>query len=156
MKIEYWNIGKTREIYVQEGMAYYIKNIKRYCSLETKILSAASGKHTHSIESYKAFEAQQVLKRLIKSDFLVILDETGRTYTSVDFAGWLRRTIDQSPRRLIFLTGGAYGFSNQIYERAQFKLSLSLMTFPHQLIRILFLEQLYRGFTIINNQSYHH
>ena len=156
MNIEFWHIGKTKETYVAEGMALYEKNIKRYASYTSRTISAAIGRKITDVTAYKKYEAQHVLKAIDTSDFLVLLDEKGVQQTSEKFAQWLQKTIDSSPRRIVFLIGGAYGFSNEIYARAQYTLGLSKMTFPHQLVRILFLEQLYRAFTIINNQSYHH
>ena len=156
MKIEFWHIGKTKEKYVQSGMDIYEKNIRRYCTYTSKSLTAAIGRKNNDIKAYQQQEAVAVLKSLEDSDHLVLLDELGKHRSSVDFSSWLQKTIDRSPRRIIFLIGGAYGFSDEIYRRAQDQISLSKMTFPHQLVRILFLEQLYRAFTIINNQSYHH
>ena len=156
MKIEFWHIGKTKEIYVQQGMDIYEKNIRRYCTYTNKTLTAASGRKNTDIKAYQDQEAQAVLKSLDSADHLILLDEAGKHHTSIGFSQWLQKTIDTSPRRLIFLIGGAYGFSEEVYARAQNQISLSKMTFPHQLVRVLFLEQLYRAFTIINNQSYHH
>ena len=156
MKIEFWHIGRTRENYVQQGMDIYEKNIKRYCQYQSKSLTAAVGRQKNDTKAYKEYEAQVVLKAIDTGDRLVLLDEAGASYTSTAMAQWLQKTIDTSPRRLIFLIGGAYGFSEKIYQRADHKISLSPMTFPHQLVRVLFLEQLYRAFTIINNQNYHH
>ena len=156
MKIEFWYIGKTKELYVQQGMDIYEKNIKRYTGYASKSLTSASGRKIQDQRKYREFEAQVVLKALEDTDHLVLLDEAGQHYTSIKFAQWVQHTIDTSPRRLIFLIGGAYGFTDEIYTRAKSKISLSKMTFPHQLVRILFLEQLYRAFTIINNKSYHH
>lgn len=156
MNIEFWHIGKTKVSYVTEGMAYYEKNIKRYANYKSRTLNAAVGRNIQDKSAYKKYEAQFILKALNPTDFLILLDEGGQQATSTQFSRWLQKTIDTSPRRIVFLIGGAYGFSQEIYDRAQFKIGLSKMTFPHQLVRLIFLEQLYRAFTIINNQSYHH
>jgi 23S rRNA (pseudouridine1915-N3)-methyltransferase len=156
MNIEFWHIGKTKESYVVEGMAYYFKHIKRYGSFRIRNLNAAAGRNIQDHAAYKKYEGQQIMKALESTDFLVLLDERGLQKTSEKFASWLQKTIDTSPKRIIFLIGGAYGYSEEIYARGQCELALSKMTFPHQLVRILFLEQLYRAFTIINHQSYHH
>ena len=156
MKIEFWHIGKTTEPYVKEGMAFYEKNIKHYCTFKTHVIPSAAGRGIKNKSDYQQYEGQKVLKSLDPADTLVVLDEAGEAMTSVNFAQWLQQRIDRSPRRIIFLIGGAYGFSKEIYHRSQYKLSLSPMTFPHQLVRILFLEQLYRAYTIIHRKSYHH
>lgn len=156
MKIEFWYLGKTRESYVLKGMEVYEKNIKRYCSYSSRTLPAATGYQKTDIKAYQSKEAHTILRSLDPADHLVLLDEAGKHTNSRGFALWLQKTIDRSPRRLVFLIGGAYGFSQEIYDRANDQISLSKMTFPHQLVRVLFLEQLYRAFTIINNQSYHH
>ncbi len=156
MKIEFWHVGKTTEQYVRQGIELYTKRIAAYYPIKFVTLSSSSGKKKQDILLYKKNEGELILKRLDKSDYLVLLDERGKTKTSVQFATWLQQLIDRSPRRIIFLIGGAYGFSDEILNRAQEKISLSTMTFPHQLVRIIFLEQLYRACTILHNKSYHH
>lgn len=156
MKIAVWHIGKTKFSYVQDGMSHYTKLLDRYCSLELKYLKAASGVTSNNIQTYQKIEATQVMSKLNNSDYLVLLDESGKQFSSVAMSTWLQSAIERSPARIVFLIGGAYGFDSSVYARAQFKLSLSKMTFPHQLVRIVFLEQLYRSFTILNNQPYHH
>ena len=156
MKIELWYIGKTRLDYIQQGIDHYVKQLMRYCQLEVKQLKSASGITNSDIRAYKKSEAEYTIRNLKSTDYLVLLDEGGVIYSSTEMSSWLQSTIDRSMPRIVFLIGGAYGFDESIYERAQFKLSLSKMTFPHQLVRVIFLEQLYRAFTILNNQNYHH
>lgn len=157
MIIEFWQVGKTKDSFVKDGSAYYEKLIKHFHRFETKTLPTAVGRGINDdISRYKKYEGEAILKQVTPQDFLVILDEKGKTFTSQKFAYWLRDEIDRSHRRMIFLIGGAYGFSAEVYDRANVKIRLSDMTFPHQLVRIIFLEQLYRAFTILRNKSYHH
>jgi len=156
VNIEFWHIGKTSVDFVKSGVAYYQKQIGHYCTFKIVSLSSAVGKGITAIDRYKQVEADILMKKIKPGDFLVLLDEAGATLTSKKMASWLQKTIDRSPRRIIFLIGGAYGFADEVYDRSQYKLSLSPMTFPHQLVRIIFLEQLYRAFTIIHRKKYHH
>jgi 23S rRNA (pseudouridine1915-N3)-methyltransferase len=155
MKIELWLVGKT-EPYVQEAFDRFAKRIKHYIGFELVVFPESRKKGNSSPEQLKAAEAMDILAKLTDADHLVLLDEKGREFGSEDFAAWINKQMVSGKRKLVFLIGGAYGFDAAIYKRANETLSLSKMTFSHQVIRVLFIEQLYRGFTIINNEPYHH
>lgn len=156
MIIEFWQVGKTKDTFVKDGAAYYEKLVKHFHKFETKTLPTAVGRGINDISKYKQYEGEAIIKQLNPQDYLILLDEKGKSFDSVGFSRWLSDEIDRSHRRMVFLIGGAYGFSPDVYARANRKIRLSDMTFPHQLVRVLFLEQLYRAFTILHNKSYHH
>ena len=155
MKTELWAIGKTSEPYLGEGMALYQKRLGYYLKFGLEIIPDVRKAGKLSPDQLKVKEAESVLRRLQPGDFLVLLDEAGKQHTSESFAGFLNHKMQMSYKRLIFLIGGAYGFSPELYARADGKLSLSRMTFSHQMVRLFFLEQLYRAMTILNNEPYH-
>jgi 23S rRNA (pseudouridine1915-N3)-methyltransferase len=140
MKTVCWVIGKTQEKYLQEGIREYLGRIKHYWPFEYVEMN---------------IEMADLSKRIENSDIVVLLDEKGKQYDSVEFAHFLDKVQHSGGKRLLFLIGGAYGFNPKIYERAQFQLSLSKMTFTHQMVRLFFLEQFYRAMTILKNESYH-
>lgn len=155
MRVACWFIGKTSEAYLQTGTAHYAKRLGHYLPFETEIIPDVKGAGKLSPEQLKSREAEQVLARLKPEDGLILLDERGDTHDSVAFAQWLDRQLQQPYRRLIFLVGGAYGFAPELYHRSQAKLSLSKMTFSHQMVRLFLLEQLYRAMTILRHEPYH-
>ena len=154
MKIELWAIGNTNEQYLTEGIKIFEKRLKHYCKFEIVTIKDVKEKRLDP-QTLKKKEGEQILKKLDNGDVLVILDEKGKQFTSVEYAKQLQKWKNQSPRRLIFLIGGAFGFDKAIYERANQKISLSDMTFSHQMIRLFYVEQLYRAYTILNNEPYH-
>ncbi|MBT8220712.1 MAG: 23S rRNA (pseudouridine(1915)-N(3))-methyltransferase RlmH [Bacteroidia bacterium] len=155
MKIELWYIGKNAFPFVEDGMKIFEKRIKRYNPFEIVcIQDVKSGKKIES-KTIMANEARKILTKLTKDDFVIILDENGKIYGSKSFSEQVNTWLQISKKRLIFLVGGAFGFDQSIYDRSNVQLSLSKMTFSHQLIRLIFLEQLYRGFTILRNEKYH-
>lgn len=155
MQVEFWTIGKSEKGFIEDGIKTFVQKIKYFQKVNVlEIKAGPDGKQ--EAEVYKKIEKEAILSRLNKEDYLVVLDEKGQLFSSVKFAAWLENyAVHYSSKRLIFLVGGAYGFHEDIYNRAQFKISLSPMTFSHQLIRIIFLEQLFRAYTIINNHPYH-
>ncbi|MDP4710397.1 MAG: 23S rRNA (pseudouridine(1915)-N(3))-methyltransferase RlmH [Saprospiraceae bacterium] len=155
MKIECWFIGKTNENYLSEGIAIFLKRLKRYVPIEVVILPdiKQSGNADH-IQLKKA-EAQLVEKRLKPGDMLILLDEKGSTYSSEALAARVNHWLNQPGQRLIFLVAGAYGADAQLKTLATEKLSLSQLTFSHQMVRLFFMEQLYRAMTILHNEPYH-
>ena len=153
MKVEFWMIGKTTESYLKEGVEHYEKRIQRYLPFEMKVFPASRAKNA---SAQMEAEKDRITKALKPNDQLIILDETGSVYTSQAFAAFLQKWFNESTQRLIFLAGGAYGIHETLQNQAKAQLALSPMTFPHELIRVVFLEQLYRGLTIINNEPYHH
>ncbi len=155
MKLSLYFVGKTSFDYVSKGVAEYEKRIKRYINFEIKIIKdIKTGKNMPS-ETVKKKEGEQILKNIIPSDFVILADEKGKQYTSREFAKFIDNKINTGTKHLIFVIGGAYGFSEDVYKRANGKLSLSIMTFSHQPIRVLLAEQLYRAFTIIKGEPYH-
>ncbi len=155
MKVELWMIGKTNKNYLQEGIREYEKRLRRYLPFSMEVIPDVKNAGKMSPAQLKEKEGQLILDRLKTEDLLILLDEKGKHFTSEDFAREMEKLLSQSHRRLIFLIGGAYGFSENVYQRAQKKLALSKMTFSHQMIRLFFLEQLYRAMTILKNEPYH-
>lgn len=156
MKIKLWMIGKTAESYLEKGMAIYEKRLPHYLPFQAEILPDIKQAKNMDRPTLKLREGEMVLKKLDKRDFLALMDENGKQFRSVDFAAQIERWSLQGIDNLVFLIGGAYGFSDEVYERANFKMSLSPMTFSHQMVRLIFLEQLYRACSINKGEPYHH
>lgn len=156
MKIKLIQVGKTTENYLLEGIEKYNKRINRYTSFEIVTIPELKNTKKLSQEQQKQQEGILIAKKIENTDFVILLDEKGKSYSSVNFAKLIEQKAIQSTKQLTFIIGGPYGFSEEIYQRANSKLSLSAMTFSHQLIRLLFLEQVYRAHTIIKNEPYHH
>ncbi len=154
MKIELWAIGKTNEKYLEAGIEIFEKRLKNYLPFTFYILPDVKQKTTDGAQLKKK-ESEIILSKLAPEDFLVLLDEQGREYTSTALAHWLERRLATSQRKMVFLIGGAFGFSPEIYARANEQLALSKLTFSHQMVRLFFLEQLYRAMTILKNEPYH-
>ena len=155
MKILFVITGQTSDRAMVDMMAEYEKRLSRFVTIgicELKIRN----ERNEPIQSIKEKEQKQQLKQISEKDFLVLLDEKGKEFSSVEFAKQLEKWLAASSRKIIFMTGGAYGFADDILRRADLKISFSKFTFTHQMIRVLLLEQVYRAFTIINNQKYHH
>lgn len=156
MKVQFWVIGKTTDSYLIDGIKDYNNRLTHYCKYEyIELPSAKIGKNATATDTQNK-EAEIVLDKIEKSDFLVILDEQGKNFTSKEFGAFLSNHQMIGTKKLIFLIGGAYGFSDRIYKRANQKIALSKMTFTHQMVRLIFTEQLYRGFTITKGEKYHH
>ena len=155
MSFQLWMIGKTKEEFLLNGIQSYTQRVSRYLKVESYILP--SHKHASSLEAnkLKQEEAAIVLKKLKPSDYLIILDEHGKNPDSRQFASLLEDRMNDSGRSTIFLIGGAYGFTDEIRQRSNLNISLSKMTFSHQLVRLIFWEQLYRAVAIINRLPYH-
>jgi 23S rRNA (pseudouridine1915-N3)-methyltransferase len=156
MKIKLLQIGKTNDEYLLRGIDEYSVRIKNYVPFEIETIPYLKNSNSFSTELVKQKEGELILQKIKKEDILILLDENGKTYSSKGFATFLQQQMNTGNKQLTFLIGGAYGFSSDVYERANGKISLSSMTFSHQIIRILFIEQLYRGFTIIHHHPYHH
>ncbi len=155
MKVTLVFTGKTSFDYLEKGIAEYEKRIKRYIDFEIKIIKDLKASKSMPANIVKLKEGETILKQIKQTDFLILLDEKGKQYTSREFAKFIDNKIVTGVKNLMFVVGGAYGFSEEMYKRANGKLSLSKMTFSHQPIRLLFAEQLYRAFTIINGEPYH-
>ena len=148
-------MGKTTEKSITELSLFYQNKLKHYSTLEISVIDN-SGIRFEQPELVKEAEAKLILKKIVPSDWVVLLDENGKTFTSVAFANQLQQWMNMGRKQICFVVGGAFGFHTTVYERADSKLSLSLMTFSHQLVRPVFLEQLYRAYTILRNEPYHH
>ena len=155
MKVHVYYIGKTTESYLREGEAIYAKRLKHYLPVTFEVLPDVKNAGKFSPGQLKTKEGDLILSRLKSTDGLILLDEGGKQFGSVDFARWLDQQLQRPYNRLVFLVGGAFGFSPAVYARANGKLSLSKMTFSHQMIRLFFAEQLYRGMTILRGEKYH-
>lgn len=154
MKLAFLMVGKTSETYFAEAIREYERRIKRYVPFEIIVVQDIKGAKDAVLQ--KQSEGEMILRTLRNDDFVVLLDEHGKEYSSVDFAGRLGKLMGMPNKRCVFVIGGAYGFSNDVRNRGNEMVSLSKMTFSHQLVRVVFTEQLYRAFTILNNQPYHH
>lgn len=156
MKVTLIVIGFTKEPWLKEGFNDYLNRIRRYVPL--KLIEIPSVKVTKNTSEKEVMEKEgkQILKNVKKDSYVVLLDEQGKEFSSARFAEWLTGIFNTSKKQLIFVIGGPYGFSEEIKSQADYKLSLSKMTFSHQIIRLIFTEQLYRAFTIINGEPYHH
>ena len=156
MKIVLLAIGKTKEQYLIEGISQYQKRLNHYAQFELfEIPNIKNAKNLSDSELLRK-EGELILQQLQLSDHLVLLDDKGKDFTSSKFAEKLQALLLSGKKRLVFVVGGAYGFSEQVYQRGNEKLSLSKMTFSHQMVRLFFVEQMYRGYTILNNEPYHH
>ena len=156
MKIQLWSVGKGHESYVKEGIEEFTKRITKYFPVEWKIISAAK-QTTNTIESdVKKLESFAVLNGLQKDDYLILLDEKGQELTSPQVAKMIEARANSSIKNLIFLIGGAFGVDAQVKSRANFIWSFSPLVFPHQLVRLMLAEQVYRACSIIRNEKYHH
>jgi len=156
MKITLILVGKTDDSYISEGFSVFEKRVKHYISFETIILPALKNTKALTIEQQKQKEGELILKHLQPTDRLILLDENGKSFTSVEFSSFFQQQMNSGVKNLVFLVGGPYGFSEEIYKIANGKISLSKMTFSHQMVRLFFIEQLYRAMTILKNEPYHH
>lgn len=155
MKISLLIIGKTDEAYLKEGIQKYVDRLKHYCQLEiTELHDVKLGKKANA-KLQKDEEGKILMDKLKSNDFVVLLDEKGKEYTSVEMANYLQKRMNGGTD-IVFIVGGPFGFSERIYERANSKLALSKLTFSHQMVRLFFVEQLYRSFTILKGEKYHH
>ncbi len=156
MKILLLAIGKTDEKYLETGIRKYMDRIVHYVPFEMKLLPNLKNRKNLGFEQQKLAEGELLLAELQPGDGLVLLDENGKQFTSREFSALLDRKITNGPKRLVFVIGGPYGFSPAVYQRAQESISLSAMTFSHQMVRLIFVEQLYRAFSILRGEPYHH
>ncbi len=155
MKVLVLYIGKTAERYLQQGEAVYQKRLGHYLPIAFETVPDVRGGGKLPVEQLREREAEAVLTRLQSTDRLILLDEGGEQFTSEEFAAWLDRELQRPARRLVFLVGGAFGFAPLLHHRADANLSLSRMTFSHQMVRLFLTEQLYRAMTILRNEKYH-
>ncbi len=156
MKIQFWTIGKLHESHVKEGIALFTKRIGFYYPVEWKIISPPKNAGSLNSAEAKIKEGESILNLLKKEDFLVLLDERGKQLTSEELASLLQVRANEGVKTLVFLIGGAFGVSKDVSKRAAFIWSLSNLVFPHQLVRMILAEQVYRACTINKNEKYHH
>ena len=156
MKITLLVVGKTLNGAFKKGVDDYVERLSHYVGFKIECLSDVKTTKKTTPAQQKIDEGVSILNFVQKSDCVVLLDEHGKEFTSVEFAKFISKKEQSVSKRLVFVVGGPYGFSKDVYDRANEKISMSKMTFPHELIRLIFVEQLYRAYTIINNQPYHH
>jgi 23S rRNA (pseudouridine1915-N3)-methyltransferase len=156
MKIALIQTGKTSEKYLTEGIAKFEERLRKYSAFE--ILTVPDIKRTRNLSDreQKIREGEQILRFFRSDDYIVILDDKGKEYTTIELSAWLEKCLMLHKKRILFVTGGAWGFSGDVLKRADMSLSLSRLTFSHQMVRLLFLEQLYRAFTVMKGEPYHH
>jgi 23S rRNA (pseudouridine1915-N3)-methyltransferase len=156
MKISFWSIGKANETYIKEGVDEFTKRISRYFPVEWNIIPVPKNAATLSSTDLKKREGEIILQLLKQDDFLVALDENGKQLTSEELSSFIQQRATESTKHIVFLIGGAFGLDNTVLQRAAVKWSLSKLTFPHQLVRLILAEQVYRACTILRNEKYHH
>jgi len=156
MKFALLQTGKTDEAYIREGVAEYEKRISKYSKYESLTLPDIKNAKSMPSQVLMEKEGEKILEVIKTDDFIVLLDDKGKEFTTLQFSSFLSEKMMSSKKRIVFVIGGAWGFHEKVYARADFKLSLSKLTFSHQLVRLLFAEQLYRAFTVIAGDPYHH
>lgn len=156
MKLQFWAVGKTHELYVKEGTELFTKRISNYFGVTWQIIPMPKNAGVMPEEQLKAHEGEAILQLLKKEDYLVLLDERGKQLSSEELAVFVQQRANESTRNVVFLIGGAFGVSSEVANRANFKWSLSKLVFPHQLVRLLLAEQIYRACSIMRNEKYHH
>jgi 23S rRNA (pseudouridine1915-N3)-methyltransferase len=148
--------GKTNDAYLREGMAIYENRLRHYITFDTKVIPDIKKIQGISAQQQQLKEGKLLMNSITPGDTVILLDERGKELKSVDFARFLQKLMLQSNKSIVFVAGGAYGFSKELYDRANEMIALSRMTFSHQMVRLIFLEQLYRAMTILKNEPYHH
>lgn len=156
MKVTLLTVGKTDKSYLREGMMMYQQRLTHYITFSFVEIPDIKGGAALSRDMIRRKEGEVILKALKPSDAVILLDERGRQYSSEQWAAAIEERISRDSRDIVFIIGGPYGFSDEVYARAEGMMSLSKMTFSHQMVRLIFLEQLYRAFTIIKGEPYHH
>ena len=155
MKVQIYFVGKTQEKYLRTGEEIYAGRLRHYLPISIDVLPDVRQAGKLSPDRLRELEGERILGQVQNDDRLILLDEGGKLFSSTELATWVERELQRPARRLIFVVGGAFGFSPAVYARADVKLSLSRMTFSHQMVRLFFLEQLYRAMTILRNEKYH-
>jgi 23S rRNA (pseudouridine1915-N3)-methyltransferase len=156
MKVSLIMVGKTDFAFVEEGEALYADRISRYVLFEKIVIKDIKNRKALDASQIKKNEGVEILSKMQPGDYVVLLDDKGREFNSISFANYMEAKLNTTSKRMVFVIGGAYGFSEEVYQRANEKISLSKMTFSHQIIRVIFLEQLYRAFSILKGEPYHH
>lgn len=156
MTIEIWTLGKESKSELSDAIQIFTKRLTHYTKFSIETIDNSKINKQTSKELILDKESEIILNKLHQKDILITLDETGKELTSIQFSEKLNQWINISSTKIIFLIGGSYGISSKVHDRALFKFSLSQLTFPHQIVRLLFVEQLYRAFSILKNEKYHH
>lgn len=156
MKICFWTLGKANEAYIKTGVEDFTRRISRYYKVEWTIIPVPKNAANLSEMDLKKKEGETILERLNKDDYLVVLDERGKQMSSEDLANFIQAQANESTKQIIFLIGGAFGIEEAVLKRADNQWSLSKLVFPHQLVRLILAEQVYRACTILRNEKYHH
>ncbi|MEM9023308.1 MAG: 23S rRNA (pseudouridine(1915)-N(3))-methyltransferase RlmH [Bacteroidota bacterium] len=156
MKIKLLVVGKTDAPYLREGIAHYEQRLRHYIPLEMTVIPDLRQRGKYSPEQQKVEEGHALLKHIAPTDQVWLLDERGKSFTSKGLSGFMQTSMNAGHKWLVFVVGGPYGFSEAVYARAQGRISLSDMTFSHQMVRLFFMEQLYRAFTILRGEPYQH
>jgi 23S rRNA (pseudouridine1915-N3)-methyltransferase len=156
MKVKLICIGKTGKKFLEEGENEYMQRVKHYVQIERIEIPDLKNARKLTFEQIKQLEGKEILAKVGSGEQLILLDERGSVLSSVEFANFIQQRFNAGGKALVFVIGGAYGFSSEVYEAAQGKISLSKMTFSHQMIRMIFFEQLYRAMTILKGEPYHH
>ena len=156
MKIQFWTVGKAHENHIKEGTELFTRRISHYYAVQWNIIPMSKNAGVLSEEEIKSAEAESILKLVKKEDYLVLLDEKGKQINSIELAAFLQQRANESLKNIIFLIGGAYGVNSEVMQRANYTWSLSALVFPHQLVRLILAEQIYRACTIMRNEKYHH
>ena len=156
MKVILLSVGKTDDDFYARAIDVYKKRLNHYVPFETEIVPDIKKTKNLSEKEQKNLEGENILKFFQQGDYVILLDDKAKQYTSMEFARFMEKKSHAAGKRMVFVVGGPYGFSEAVYERANEKLSLSKMTFTHQMVRLIFAEQLYRAFSILNNEPYHH
>jgi 23S rRNA (pseudouridine1915-N3)-methyltransferase len=156
MKVALLQTGKTTEKHIASGLEAYSDRIRKYSVFDIITIPDIRNTRNMPVNEQKLREGRKILGSLSRDDYIVLLDERGKEYRTIEFAEWLRKKSMVSVKRIVFVIGGPWGFSKEVIESASETLSLSKMTFPHQMVRLLFVEQLYRAFTVIKGEPYHH
>jgi len=156
MKIKLLAIGKTDDKNLQTLIETYQNRLKHYINFQLEVIPDIKNVKNLSQQQQKEKEGELILKKLVPTDQLVLLDEKGKEFRSIEFSSFLQKKMNSGVKQIVIVIGGPYGFSETIYKKAQGKISLSKMTFSHQMIRLFVVEQIYRAFTILKNEPYHH
>ena len=156
MKIHLLVVGKTTATYISDAVDEYCRRLKHYITFDMEVIPELKNTKSLSMEVQKEKEGELILKALQPGDVVVLLDEHGKEMRSLEFAEYMKRKMNTVNKRLVFIIGGPYGFSEKVYQAAHEKISMSKMTFSHQMIRLIFVEQIYRAMTILNGGPYHH
>jgi 23S rRNA (pseudouridine1915-N3)-methyltransferase len=156
MKIVFVVIGKTDASYLSDAIDVYTRRLTHYIPFEMTVVPDLKKTSNLSEQQQKEREGELLLKAIQPGDHIVLLDDKGKEFTSLQFADYIEKKTHVISKRLVFIVGGPYGFSEAVYKAASEKMSLSKMTFSHQMVRLIFVEQLYRAMTILNNEPYHH